>query len=445
MLDSQLRQWKREYLLEVEEVGELAIPPLTITLFEEGAAEDAEPQQLTTEPFQIVVTSVLPEGADLKKPKDIAPPVELAWRGLPIWAWIAIAAALVLLVLAILWWRRARRRRLLRGEPSQLAHLLALAALDRLQSDDLITLQRIEEFYVRVSGILRHYIEWCFGLRAPEQTTEEFLEAMLVAGGPIAAHRDLLCAFLEHCDLVKFARHQPATEDMHNACSGRATSWSRRRTRRPSSAPKRREPTLHEPGESLGAAGASLGAARSLLQPPPSAACRHRLFCSARSDHPPPLPHDPPARGDAAAARRRAGSLRGGLGAPQQGLEATKIYSDGIAIVMVVDISSSMATPDAVLDDEVSNRLELVKRTFRDFVRGGAGLRGRDGDLIGMVTFARYADSVCPLTLDYETLLSLLDQVDIVPQAEEDGTPPSARRLRSASSVCRAARRPAAS
>lgn len=104
------------------------------------------------------------------------------------------------------------------------------------------------------------------------------------------------------------------------------------------------------------------------------------------------------------------------LARPQQGLEATRIYSDGIAIVMVVDISSSMATPDAVLDGEAGNRLTLVKRTFRDFVRG------REGDLIGMVTFARYADSVCPLTLDYDPLLSLLDQVDIVPQAEEDGT-----------------------
>ena len=104
------------------------------------------------------------------------------------------------------------------------------------------------------------------------------------------------------------------------------------------------------------------------------------------------------------------------LARPQQGLEATRIYSDGIAIVMVVDISSSMATPDAVFDGEVGSRLALVKQTFRDFVRG------REGDLIGMVTFARYADSVCPLTLDYDTLLSLLAQMDIVPQAEEDGT-----------------------
>ena len=217
MLDPQIREWRQEYLLEIGEVGELEIPPLTVTLSGEDDAEGVEPLQLTTEPYRVVVTSILPEGADLKKPRDIAPPVELAWRGLPLWAWVAIAAALVLAVLAILWWRRARRRRLLRGASSQPAHELALAALDRLQRDDLIALQRVEEFYVRVSGILRHYVEWRFGLRAPEQTTEEFLDAMLVAGGPIAAHRDLLSAFLAHCDLVKFARHQPAPDDMHDA------------------------------------------------------------------------------------------------------------------------------------------------------------------------------------------------------------------------------------
>ena len=215
--DPQIRQWKQEYLLEVGEVGELEIPPLTVTLSGQQTEQGAAPKQLTTEPFRIVVTSILPEGADLKKPKDIAPPVELAWRGLPIWAWITIAVVLVLAAVAFVLWRRARRRRLQRPEPSEAAHLLALAALDRLQSDDLITLQHVEEFYVRVSGILRYYIEWRFGLRAPEQTTEEFLDAMLVAGGPIAEYRDLLSAFLKHCDLVKFARHQPATDDMHSA------------------------------------------------------------------------------------------------------------------------------------------------------------------------------------------------------------------------------------
>jgi Ca-activated chloride channel family protein len=111
------------------------------------------------------------------------------------------------------------------------------------------------------------------------------------------------------------------------------------------------------------------------------------------------------------------------LARPQQGLQVTKLYSEGIAIAMVVDISGSMRALDLPLNGQQQNRLEVVKHTFRHFVHGGnAGLSGRGGDLIGMVTFARYADSISPLTLDHDTLLALLDQVQIVSLTEEDGT-----------------------
>ena len=110
------------------------------------------------------------------------------------------------------------------------------------------------------------------------------------------------------------------------------------------------------------------------------------------------------------------------LARPQRGIEAIKISSEGIAILMVVDISGSMAALDLQVDGRQSSRLDAVKQTFRSFVGGGKNLSGREGDLIGMVTFARYPDSLCPLTLDHDTLLSLLDQVDIVSVPEEDGT-----------------------
>ena len=110
------------------------------------------------------------------------------------------------------------------------------------------------------------------------------------------------------------------------------------------------------------------------------------------------------------------------LARPQRGIEAIKISSEGIAILMAVDISGSMAALDLQVDGRQSSRLDAVKQTFRSFVGGGKNLSGRDGDLIGMVTFARYPDSLCPLTLDHDTLLSLLDQVDIVSVPEEDGT-----------------------
>jgi Ca-activated chloride channel family protein len=90
---------------------------------------------------------------------------------------------------------------------------------------------------------------------------------------------------------------------------------------------------------------------------------------------------------------------------------------------MVIDTSSSMSAVDLRLDDRPSDRLEVVKATFRDFVTGGgAGADGRGSDAIGMVTFARYADSVSPPTLDHEALLGLLDQVRIVELPPEDGT-----------------------
>ncbi len=111
------------------------------------------------------------------------------------------------------------------------------------------------------------------------------------------------------------------------------------------------------------------------------------------------------------------------LARPQQGLQTTKIYREGIAIVMVVDTSGSMGALDLAIAGQQSNRLQVVKQTFKRFVEGGGrDLRGRDGDMIGMVTFARYADGLCPLTLDHSTLLAFLEQVDLVTIPEEDGT-----------------------
>src|SRR5688572_27557018 len=89
------------------------------------------------------------------------------------------------------------------------------------------------------------------------------------------------------------------------------------------------------------------------------------------------------------------------LARPQWGVETTRILREGIAIAMVIDSSSSMSAIDLRLDDRPSDRLEVVKATFREFVTGGkAGVEGRGSDAIGMVTFARYADSVSPPTLD---------------------------------------------
>jgi hypothetical protein len=209
-LPSQTQQWQREYRLAVTASGSLTVPSFTVQV-QEGDAT----QPLTTDPLSITVTALVPADPDMTALKDIAPPVPLVRRGLPPWVWI-VASGLVSagLLVGVWWWYRQRQRAAAVSLVRRPAHVLALAALEHLQRQDLIGQERIEEFYVRVSMILRRYIELRFGMRAPEQTTEEFLVTTFATGGLIAAHRDLLEAFLQHCDLVKFARYRPLPNDM---------------------------------------------------------------------------------------------------------------------------------------------------------------------------------------------------------------------------------------
>ena len=206
--------WHQDYTLEATRAGSLTIPPLPIT---SQAQEASEPRTIQTLPLTITVTSVLPENADLMAPKDIAPPAALTRRGLPVWLTILLGIIAGLCLLAALWWWYRRRTRPAEAPSPRPAHLVALEALRLLQRDNLIMTGRIDEFYVRLSAILRRYVEWRFGLRAPEQTTEEFLAAAHTTGALIVAHRDLLGTFLQQCDLVKFARHQPTPDDMQRA------------------------------------------------------------------------------------------------------------------------------------------------------------------------------------------------------------------------------------
>jgi len=78
---------------------------------------------------------------------------------------------------------------------------------------------------------------------------------------------------------------------------------------------------------------------------------------------------------------------------------------------------------ELIYEGSQSNRLEAVKKIFRDFVLGnGRDLKGRSNDLIGMGAFARYADTICPLTLSHEALNRFIDSIQLVTNKNEDGT-----------------------
>jgi Ca-activated chloride channel family protein len=97
------------------------------------------------------------------------------------------------------------------------------------------------------------------------------------------------------------------------------------------------------------------------------------------------------------------------LARPQSGMKGEEAITQGIDIVVTLDISSTM-----LAEDIKPNRVDAAKVVAAEFIKG------RKNDRIGMVVFSGDAYTQCPLTIDYGILLSLLDQVKV--GMIEDGT-----------------------
>ncbi len=109
------------------------------------------------------------------------------------------------------------------------------------------------------------------------------------------------------------------------------------------------------------------------------------------------------------------------LARPRKGTVLSQTSTEGVAIEAVVDHSGSMSA-EMDFGGRLS-RLEVVKKVLAQFIEGGErGLEGRSSDLIGLITFARYADTTCPLVLSHNVLLEFLKKTQIVTLRNEDGT-----------------------
>lgn len=134
------------------------------------------------------------------------------------WAWagrVGLALALALLG----WWawkkwrQKAAERSLVPAIPP------AVTARERLR-EALALMDQPQPFCFSITETLRSYLEAQFGLRATEQTTEEFLESLHQSLALDRKHKSVLEDFLTRCDLVKFAKVEPARvelEDLHQS------------------------------------------------------------------------------------------------------------------------------------------------------------------------------------------------------------------------------------
>lgn len=140
----------------------------------------------------------------------VAPRLEPVWIYPPFkTVAVYILMALGVVGLAVLAWKLIQRA----NRAVQLARMSpkerALKELSRLLAKDLVGRNRVKEFYIELTLIVRRYIERAHSIRAPEQTTEEFLEAAGKSGRFSEEALGKLREFLQAADLVKFAAYRP--------------------------------------------------------------------------------------------------------------------------------------------------------------------------------------------------------------------------------------------
>src|SRR5262249_6675334 len=93
----------------------------------------------------------------------------------------------------------------------------AMQELDRLQALAPSDPAQVEHYHTLLSDVVRRYLERRFGIHASEQTSAEFLAALAESGQlPEAQHVDLR-AFIERCDLAKYARADYSAEECRTA------------------------------------------------------------------------------------------------------------------------------------------------------------------------------------------------------------------------------------
>jgi len=207
---------KAVYILEPYLSGSYTIPAMKVT-YRNSENEREEAVQLLTDKMEIAVKSFLAPDSDEVAIQDIKPPLAIPPNRTRQFLLLALALLLTAAATAgFIYWKKISAPK----SPAEIQprpEEIALRDLEMLLAENLLQRGETKLFHLRISDILRHYIENRFGLNAPERTTEEFLTELSQAKSSqnalLSLHKVLLADFLTQCDLVKFAKHEPTSDE----------------------------------------------------------------------------------------------------------------------------------------------------------------------------------------------------------------------------------------
>ena len=218
------------------DAGSLEVPAMEVS------ATDVDGKTLTAKipAASVTLTSLLGDDMPLTElASGIRGPVDIGGRP---WWWAMAAAAVVVGGIAI--WKLMSRRAPDAPEPELPAGEWAMLELARLEQERLPERGEVEGFFVRLSDVVRAYVERRFAIAAPDRTTQEFLREAAYHPDLAGQHERTIGAFLRSADMVKFAAARPGTETCDNALAA-----MRGFVERTAPKPEAAEPPVHDAAE----------------------------------------------------------------------------------------------------------------------------------------------------------------------------------------------------
>ena len=174
--------------------------------------------RIDTDEIRYTVTSVeVGEGEDIRDIKDLILP---DYDFLPVIITVLAIAGVISLLLFLKRYRHGWIGEQVPGKMKIDYYLEALRKLEALEAQDLISKDEFQALHTQLSHILRSYIESVYGLRAQEQTTEEFIKDISRSSIFTRDQQQMLHQFLSLADLVKFATFDPGVNNSTHALQG---------------------------------------------------------------------------------------------------------------------------------------------------------------------------------------------------------------------------------
>ncbi len=193
------------------ETGQVILPA-----FEVESWQNEIPEIHNTRQYTLLVQSVLPDsGAVLR---DIDGPVKVNLTVFDYLLIIVVIAAIVLIIWLLTKIPKKEYKKVVREKPIIVipAWETALSALKELKDSDLLKNGNFLEYYFELSLILRKLIEGFYNFNAAEMTTYEINEALAELK---VEERLEIKAYLQSCDMIKYAKQMPSMEDADKAYS----------------------------------------------------------------------------------------------------------------------------------------------------------------------------------------------------------------------------------